>query len=135
MPQLTELKATGAADIQGTGTFDTDKLELDISGTTDLYLELNVEELDLEASGSTDMQFSGEAEKAKIELKGASDLEARDLVIQELDIELSGSSDAEVTCLHDLKAKAKGSSDLACHGQPDEDDVETADAAQVSLMR
>jgi len=137
MPRLEKLVATNAADIVGKGTFAHEKMELDLSGATDLTLELDVEELKVDASGSTDMRLSGRAEKAEISLSGSSDLKGRDLVVQELDIDLSGASDAKIVCEQKLEAKAKGSSDLVCFGQPDQENVkiETSGAAHVSLRR
>jgi hypothetical protein len=137
MPRITKLIATEAVDIVGKGTFAHEKMELDLSGATDLTLELDVEELEIEASGSTDMMLSGRAEEAEIELSGSSDLEGSNLVVQELDIDLSGSSDAKIVCEQKLKVRAKGSSDLVCLGQPDPDNVKikTSGAAQVSLRR
>jgi len=137
MPRLEKVVATEAADIVGKGTFAHEDMELELAGATDLTLELDVEDLEVDASGATDMKLSGRAEEAEISLSGSSDLEGSDLVIQELDIDLSGSSDAKIVCEQKLKAKAKGSSDLVCLGQPDQDDVKikTSGAAHVSLRR
>ncbi len=126
------IEASGACDVKSDGVIKTKFLELDLSGATDMSLELDCEAIDADASGASDINLSGEAEVAEYDLSGACDVKAYGLKSKRVKADLSGASDARVFVTKKLQVKASGASSVRYKGNPEDVVSSTSGAASVT---
>jgi hypothetical protein len=93
MPELTELDVEGAASVFVTGA-KTTSLAVDLSGATDVDIELDVTSLDIDGSGASSITAKGTATELTMDLSGASSADLSGVAIETVSLDLSGSSDA-----------------------------------------
>jgi Putative auto-transporter adhesin, head GIN domain len=113
---LDNLNASGGSDVYIQSTFSADKLDITISGGSDLQGKLDVKDLTLDQSGGSDAEISGKANSLKVDASGGSDFKGNDFVTDYCEIVASGGSDAEITVNKELTAHASGGSDISYRG-------------------
>ena len=115
--QLTNLQAGGGSDVFGQGTLSFNDLNLDVSGGSDLKLDLKADRLNVSASGGADALLQGSARTLNASGSGGSDLDARKLVVETCNATSSGGSDVYVNASKEMSLKASGGSDIYYYGQ------------------
>lgn len=115
---LEKIDLSGACNLVGNNTIESNSFELSVSGAAAVDLDLMVKELHLSLSGAGNIKLEGEAEKFFCDLSGASSLRAKDLVSESTDISLSGAGSAEVHATQSLKASLSGLGSITYHGNP-----------------
>jgi hypothetical protein len=113
---INKLTASGACDVFVNGVLKADKLDLRLSGASDMKGVVDIENLDASIAGASDMTISGKVGSLHIDANGASDLKSYDLVVQNCDAEASGASDIRITVEKELNARASGASDIIIRG-------------------
>jgi len=113
---LDNLHASGGSDVYLQGTIKTDKLDIELSGGSDLKGAVTGKELDIEQSGGSDVNISGSVSNLTIHASGGSDFHGFDLVTDVCSISASGGSDSHVTVNKELTANASGGSDIYYKG-------------------
>lgn len=113
---INKLTASGACDVFVNGALKADKLELRLSGASDMKGVVDIEDLDASISGASDLAITGKVGNLHIDANGASDLKSYDLVVQNCDAEASGASDIKITVEKELNARASGASDIIIRG-------------------
>ena len=113
---INKLTASGACDVFVNGVLKVDKLDLRLSGASDIKGAVDIGDLDASISGASDMTISGKVGSLHIDANGASDLKSYDLVVQNCDAEASGASDIRITVEKELNARASGASDIIIRG-------------------
>ncbi|WP_338874981.1 head GIN domain-containing protein [Spirosoma sp. SC4-14] len=114
--QLTELHASGGADVFGQNRLSFSDLTLNASGGSDVKLELKADELNASASGGADIVLQGSAHKLNANGSGGADLDARKLTVEVCNAHSSGGSDVYVNASRELSMKASGGSDIYYYG-------------------
>ncbi|MCK8490851.1 DUF2807 domain-containing protein [Spirosoma sp. RP8] len=114
--QLTDLHASGGADVFGQGRLSFDDLNVEASGGSDVKLELKADELNVSASGGADAIIQGSARTLNANGSGGADLDARKLTVETCNANSSGGSDVYVNASRELSMKASGGSDIYYYG-------------------
>ncbi|MGV3592510.1 MAG: head GIN domain-containing protein [Gammaproteobacteria bacterium] len=130
MPTLEEIETSGGADVRVSGTVTGDEFELDVSGGSDVEVEVAVSRIEIEASGGSDVDVSGTADTAIARTSGGSDVDARDLEARHAELRASGGSDLAMSVSETLEARASGAADIDYYGDPevlDEDESGSSD--------
>jgi Putative auto-transporter adhesin, head GIN domain len=152
--QLDRLFASGASDVYLSGGLKVDKLELNLSGASDMLVksgEIKANNLDIkisgasdfkgavaalslsvDQSGSSDMIISGSAASMRVTASGASDMKGYELAVDNCEATASGSSDIFITVNKDLKARASGSSDISYKGTAVISELKSSGSSSVS---
>lgn len=107
---------SGAGKIIGESLIEGEELNFDLSGASDITLEVAVKKMRTEISGAGEAEFSGEAEEHIFNASGASELEAMDLKTMRTSIDISGSGSARVHCDEKLKAQISGAGSVRYKG-------------------
>ncbi len=110
------LDASGASDIQVSGTITGTSLTLNLSGSSDFKGAVKVSNLKLDLSGASDVRIGGTATTVNIESSGASDIKGYGLAAEICTAKASGASDIEITVNKELNAHASGSSEIFYKG-------------------
>lgn len=114
--QLTNLQASGGADVFGQGRLSFNDLNLVASGGSTVKLELQANKLNAEASGGADATLQGSARMLNASGSGGADLRAQKLAVEVCNANSSGGSDVYVNASKELTLKASGGSDIYYYG-------------------
>ena len=86
------IKASGATQIISDQQINSNEFELDLSGSSQVDLNLVAAKFKLESSGSSEIKLKGQARQSEVNVSGASEINAFDFVVSDYNIETSGSS-------------------------------------------
>jgi hypothetical protein len=129
---LDELRASGGSDIYIDQTIKAQKLELHLSGGSDLRGRLEVGELTVAQSGGADSFIAGSAAQLNVHVSGGSDFHGYDLVTDDCRAQASGGSDVYVTVNKELDATASGGSDIHYKGSGSLKEAHTGGSGSIS---
>jgi len=135
--KVRSLKISGSGEIKGEERIFSKDLELGISGSGDILLELKAEQLHTKVSGSGNMSLELEAKYVTTHISGSGDIEmvglsgsletrisgsgsltALDLETREATIRISGSGNCRVHVRDTLDVRISGSGDVEYRGNP-----------------
>jgi hypothetical protein len=117
-PTLDEVDASGACKLEIEDFSSFRLLEIDLSGASELTLDVPTDNLDVELSGASTVTVKQPVSILSADLSGASRLYAFDAYASRADLELSGSSRANVSVSDYLKVEASGASVVNYKGSP-----------------
>ncbi|MGV3557803.1 head GIN domain-containing protein [Larkinella arboricola] len=119
MPALRGITLSGASDGDVNDAFDSNELEINLSGAADLSMkDITANRIRIKASGASDTKLRGRVQHLDVEISGASDLSAYNLTAEEAIIRASGASDASVTVTRRLEKNTRGGADVSHRGNP-----------------
>jgi hypothetical protein len=113
---IDRLHASGGSDVYIQDPIHAERLNMDLSGGSDLHGKLNIGELFITQSGGSDSYVSGSATTLNVHTSGGSDYHGYDLAADECHVDASGGSDAYLTVNKELTASASGGSDVHYKG-------------------
>jgi len=113
---LDALEASGGSDIYIKDALKGEKLNLTISGGSDLRGKFIVGNLAITQSGGSDSYISGSAAELSLIASGGSDFHGYELLAEEGNIQASGGSDVQLTANKGLNILASGGSDVNYKG-------------------
>lgn len=138
MEEIRDLSVSGSGEIIGKTPIETDHLDVGISGSGDLNLDVEaettsihisgsgeldlgvgVDELSIDISGSGKANLYGEATQHNLRISGSGELNAFDLETEDSNINISGSGDANVWVTKNLEINVSGSGDIRYKGNPE----------------
>lgn len=115
---VNDIDAAGAIELTNKGTYETERLEIDVSGAADINLDLVVENLSMDMSGASETTLSGTANNFEIEISGAGELQAKKLKTRNSTIDISGAGSAIVFVKKTLKVDVSGAGSVQYKGNP-----------------
>lgn len=115
---LEELKMRGSGDAYGENIITGDRLNLEISGSGNMDMEVYYDHLFSEINGSGNFILQGEAVDQEVRINGSGDYRAADLLSAEADVNISGSGNSTVSVSDFLSAEIRGSGDIIYYGNP-----------------
>lgn len=118
LPELEKVVNSSSGDVRGIGQFDTNLLDLLISGSGDIDLDVTDVGIDATISGSGDIQLNGQTQDLDVLISGSGSFEGFGLQAQTADLTISGSGDIECTVLDDMDVTISGSGDVYYKGNP-----------------
>ena len=116
---LKEIEVTGSGEVTSKDVVKEDKLELSVTGSGDILLELLVEYLAAEVTGSGAIHLKGKVQEAEFEVTGSGDIRAKELNVDVAEASVTGSGDIYLSVKKDLDADVTGSGDINYYGKPD----------------
>ena len=118
-PEYRSLAASGASEIMSDGRIVcTDAMDIDVSGASEINLEVKAPRIKAGLSGASKGTFRGETKDVSLHGSGASEFRAFDLMAENSDVDVSGASNADVFASVNLKAEASGASNIRYKGKP-----------------
>lgn len=132
---LQRLEASGASDVQFTGTVKVPSLKLKMSGASDFSGDLSVESLNVELTGASDASITGNAKEVIIDCSGASDVNGYGFTADQCTAKASGASDVFITVNTELNAHASGASSVIYKGNAVLKEIQSSGASTVSKKK
>ena len=114
------IKASGDTHIRSENQINSDEFNLDLSGSSEVDLDLMTAIFTMESSGSSKINLKGQARKSDVNLSGASEINAFDFVVSDYNIKSSGASKCAINVLNSLKINSSGASEVLYKGYPKE---------------
>jgi hypothetical protein len=116
---LNQVNVSGSSELIGeTLIRAADQLDLDVSGSGDIELDLEASDIFADISGSGKIRLKGTADDQRIRVSGSGDYLAFDLIADDCVATVSGSGKVEVYVTGDLDATVSGSGDVLYRGTP-----------------
>jgi hypothetical protein len=116
-PDFRSIHSYGSGDIIGRSKIiDSSKLELAVSGSANIKMDVDAPEIDTKISGSGDIDLKGETKSFKGEIRGSGNVRAIDLKCEDATIKIYGSGNADVFASAKLDVHVAGSGDVHYKG-------------------
>ena len=109
---LTSVDLSGASEFHSEYGLEGNKVEVELSGASSIYCDIDADEVDIDLSGASDFFGDIFADEIEMDLTGASKIKGY-VEALDLDLEMSGASDATLEGQVDrLKIDLSGASDI-----------------------
>ncbi len=116
-PSIIYYKASGACIISTENKItSTEKVYIDLSGASDVRMELMAPTIEAELSGAGSIIISGQTKDFKVDGSGSTKIRCGDLLAENVMLDLSGASDAEVYASVKLDVEVSGAADVKYKG-------------------
>lgn len=119
-PEIAGIYLTGASVLRSENQLASLSLDLECSGASELYLEVDCDQISLDVSGASETYLEGKTNGLQVDASGAAKYYGNTCQTESADISASGASYAEVQVTSSLKAEASGASAIAYSGNPDQ---------------
>lgn len=123
---------SGSGEIIGKTPLKATEFSASMSGSGDVWLEVESDEVTANMSGSGDMDLKGSAGRFNVQISGSGDIRAYELEAQEVDASISGSADIEITVRENLTARVSGSGNITYRGNPGKIDSKSVGSGDIS---
>ena len=135
MPSLTAITLSGSATAGVRSFGGIDRLDLELSGASDLRGKVDAATVDIVANGASRVSLAGSAGRVTIEASGASKVGLGKLATGTAAVELSGASRATLNVADTIESvEASGASRLRYAGDPTIGYLETSGASRVARV-
>ena len=116
-PSFNYFKAAGACDIFSENKITSSAaIAIDISGASDVKMELIAPKVEADLSGAGSLTLSGQTKDFKVDGSGSSDINCFDLQTENSVLELSGAGNADVFASVKLDVRVSGAADIKYKG-------------------
>lgn len=117
VPELKSLHSSGSSDVAAYGV-ETLDFDIQVSGSSDLTAEGEVEALDVQVSGSGEVRFAGSAKSVRANVSGSGEIDLVDAPAREAAVHVSGSGEVDLAVSELLDATVTGSGEVHYLGSP-----------------
>lgn len=113
------IRITGSSDVEFVNHFtDLKDVEIRISGSGKIYLDMDARKISASISGSGDLLMHGSAEDLDLGISGSGSMSAFDFKALKADVSISGSGGMELSVKERLDAHISGSGNVFYKGNP-----------------
>ncbi|MEI6123312.1 MAG: head GIN domain-containing protein [Bacteroidota bacterium] len=116
---IESIEASGAVIVKSNGKISADKFALDLSGASNVALDINCVDFNAEMNGSSKMKLIGAASMGNINVSGASDMYNFDMLFDNLKLKIKGAAKAQVNVITQLDVTVMGAGEVLYMGTPD----------------
>jgi hypothetical protein len=117
--KISEITSSGSSNVSGKVVLNSEKLNLNLSGSGDLSLHLDVENLNAKVVGSGSLTLKGIANTCDFNVAGSGALEGKKLICSNVVARVAGSGGCNFTVNTTLKAYVVGSGSINYTGEPE----------------
>jgi hypothetical protein len=118
MKEVESIAVSGSGDIIGKSNIKADDLNVSVSGSGDIDLDVDADDISSAISGSGDISLAGSASSFSIAISGSGDVQASNLASEDVSVRVSGSGDVSVHATGTLNVSMSGSGDVSYKGSP-----------------
>lgn len=128
---LESVEMSGATSMQSTNQLKTTSLNVELTGASNLDLDVQAASIRAEMTGASDLEIKGTAEKLDVEATGASNADFSKASIQTAQMEGTGASVLKVDAVKSLTIDLSGASNAYYYTKPEILNIETSGASKV----
>ncbi len=134
MKDVQGLKLSGSGNLKGKSRIKADEMDLSISGSGNIELELEANRVNTGISGSGTVTLAGKSSSHKIKISGSGDISALDFATESCSIGISGSGNGKVNVSSKLDVRISGSGDVRYKGNPEDVNVSAGGSGTVRKL-
>ena len=131
--ELNRINISGGVKIVGLSKFKADDFQLNMSGGSNVKLDIEAKKIFSDMSGASKVTLTGRADELKLEMSGASSVNTQELVAKRVKVGASGASSVKVHATENLVINASGASHIAYAGSP-KIEAETSSASRITKL-
>jgi hypothetical protein len=131
---LKELNVSGSGRIYGKNKFNSDRMEIEISGSGRVELEVTSNLIETSISGSGKIDLKGKTKDLETRISGSGSLYASELDSENCDLRISGSGKCEVNVSKSIDSHISGSGSVYYRGNPDKINSQTSGSGRVKKV-
>ena len=117
LPILNELDLTAVNSLKIKG-MKQEKFELNIAGTTDAFIDAELDKCSFDLAGSAEIAISGKSKKFKVNAAGLNEINALDFLVEDFSLRGAGYSTSRVNVQNEINVKIAGGSKVRYLGNP-----------------
>lgn len=116
-PSLNKFMASGACSIIGENQISgSQTVKIDLTGASDIDLDLSTSEVEADASGASTIKLRGQTSKFSMDGAGSTDVKCFGLIADNVDIDISGAGSAELYANKNIKGSISGAASVHYKG-------------------
>lgn len=118
-PEISKISLGGSGKIMSENSISSDRLDISVSGSGKMILEVEADEIEASISGSGNMTLTGDADMVDLTISGSGSLDAEEMMVDRYQINISGSGKSRIKVGDELEARISGSGSVYYTGDPD----------------
>lgn len=119
LKEFTGASVSGSGEVVSSGVLKGGNIDLGVSGSGDLELDLDVLDIDCGISGSGGIYLKGKGKTSTLSISGSGKLDAAYFEVETVSIRISGSGSAYVNVSKEIESRISGSGTIRYKGEPD----------------
>ncbi|SDS28006.1 Putative auto-transporter adhesin, head GIN domain [Formosa sp. Hel1_31_208] len=128
---IDNVSLSGSGDLWNKDRISTSTLDVSLSGSGDIVLDIQTQRVTGKVTGSGDLTLKGSTTDLKAGVTGSGDFHGFNLQSTNTDVYVKGSGDAEVVCNGVFKARVTGSGDIEYRGNPKTEDTKVSGSGSI----
>lgn len=132
MPNLEGISMSGSGKLESLDQFSSKHMELKLSGSGNMKVNVVADKLKAHVAGSGDIQTSGSANDFQASISGSGSVDAQELRANAVEVRISGSGDCAVHADEQLNAHITGSGNVRYSGSPSKVNAQTSGSGKIS---
>ncbi|MEM9143070.1 MAG: head GIN domain-containing protein [Bacteroidota bacterium] len=117
--EIDQIRLSGSGNLIGKQTLRTRNLDIQVSGSKQIDLDIEARAISIATSGSSNIDMKGQCDEFKVQSSGSSNIRAYELDVDEASLALSGSSNVQVFVNEAILSRVSGSGNVQYRGNPD----------------
>ncbi len=117
--KLEQIIATGFVSLSSADKLNFDKLKMDISGKSEIGMNINCVELKSKFYGNSIITLTGTALNSEVSASGNTSLSASEMLFDNLKLDVSGNALAKVNVISNFDVSIKGNAQVEYQGTPE----------------
>ena len=123
---------SGSGDVYNKDVIKENDLQVSVSGSGDMVLDVKTVNLESNLTGSGDITLNGNTNYLETNVTGSGDFHGFNLEANNTEASVTGSGDIEVVSNQFLKARVTGSGDIEYRGNPEKEDTKVTGSGSIS---
>jgi hypothetical protein len=119
MKTIEDISVSGSGKLIGKTPIEGGDVDLDVSGSGSIEMDLRAEDVNIDISGSGSVALNGNSDKVDIDISGSGKVKAEEFVVNVCEAQISGSGSCYITANKEIDAQISGSGTIYYHGSPD----------------
>lgn len=128
---LDTVSLSGSGDLWNTDQITSNELDVYLSGSGDIVLNVSTKNVSGKVTGSGDLTLKGSTTELEANVTGSGDFHGFNLQANNADVSVTGSGDVELVCNGHLKARVTGSGDIEYKGNPKSEDSKVTGSGSI----
>ena len=128
---IDKVSLSGSGDLWNTDKITSNTLDVSLSGSGDIILDIQTTDVIGKVTGSGDLTLKGTTTDLRASVTGSGDFHGFNLQSTNTDISVIGSGDAQVVCTGNFKARVTGSGDIDYKGSPKNKDAKVTGSGSI----
>ena len=134
MRTIEDLSVSGSGRLIGKTRIEAGDIDLDVSGSGSMEMDLRAEDVNIDISGSGSVSLNGKSDKVDIDISGSGRVKAEEFVVNICEAQISGSGSCYITANKEIDAQISGSGTIYYHGSPDKISSHSSGSGKVKKL-